>query len=450
MIDLKYQVETLTDENTELKDENSNLKESMAEESEMRTNFESKLSTLKRTLDSYQSQLKLSQDDLEDLKEENKNLKKTNQTQETSLILLTADKIKLDREVTSYRADSAMLKEDIMSKKSVINQRDSQLKQLHHELQSGSYEIQELKKIVEQKNIRISVIQSKIIDRKNENNEIEVQMDKIKRVNLICEDRIKTLHQNLTEMTNKYEAANVSYESFKSQEELYRTENKDLKTQISEIKNKFDLLEIKFSGIDVKYQNLSEAHQALKENYEKTSKILEDVNKSRNKLFDEVNQNQSKIADINREKEGLEHIIFQEKALTKKLQDRLSEQEDEYEKLSRIETSNAQMSAIQISALESKYLAMFKKHKSEEKLKNKWVQSYQKEYNQNLQNDIELKQAEANRNTILDKNKELKNLNEDLSTRIQVMETQAETLQDEKADLLAKVERKNLEIEGHK
>lgn len=108
------------------------------------------------------------------------------------------------------------------------------------------------------------------------------------------------------------------------------------------------------------------------------------------------------------------------------------------------------MSAIQISALESKYLAMFKKYKAEQKLKNKWVQSYQNEYNQNLQHEIELKRSEVNLLGFKDRNRDLLKNNEELTARIQVTETQNETLKDEKSDLLAKLERKNRELESTK
>lgn len=96
----------------------------------------------------------------------------------------------------------------------------------------------------------------------------------------------------------------------------------------------------------------------------------------------------------------------------------MKDAEAEYENLARVETSNAQMSEIQIASLEEKYMAMFKKYKSEQKLKNQWMQSYQMEYNNRLKEEVELRKAEGSYKGQLSRNNELNSKNEELTLKI--------------------------------
>lgn len=323
--DLKYQIEQLTETNAELSEENRKYKETMEEEKLLRSSFEDKVGYLQKKVNDYESQIKILKSDLEGITEDHKTVKANADSQISTLASLNADKIKLERMVANYQAEATMLKEEIMGKSSVINQRDRQLNDLHKEMDELLKEIQVHKKTIEEKNIKINVIQAKIMDKKQENDEREAYINKIKRANVICEDRIKTLHEKLTEVSGTHEKVCIDYESLKVKHEHLTEENKAIKLENVEFSEKLKLCEDKYDGLDVRYKNLSEHHQIIKDDYDKTCDTLEEINKSRNSLFDEVNSKNTKINDLNRQIESLDHLLYQEKSLATKLQERLTD-----------------------------------------------------------------------------------------------------------------------------
>ena len=136
--------------------------------------------------------------------------------------------------------------------------------------------------------------------------------------------------------------------------------------------------------------------------------------------------------------------------VNKRLQERLKFTETEYENLARIETTNSEMAAIQIGALEQKYLGMFKKFKVEQKLKNEWLHNYQEEYSLHLKDEVgykdlqvQLQDHSAKRSDMLSQIREMEQSNTELKAKL-------EQTNDEKYDLIAKVERKNSEIDSLK
>ena len=447
-LDMKYQIEQLTEVNAELSLENKRFKESADIEEAIKIQFAEKLGSFQLKQNEYESQIRLLKDDIKRLTDENKSVKDSADAQVSNVEFLSAEKIRLERRVANYQINANTLKEECLSKSSVINQRDNQLRSLHKQLKQTNDQLEVVKKDLEERNIRMSVIQSKIINKKSQQDDTQIQMDKLKRANFICEDRIKSLHQKVAEISEKYESVCVDYEKLKSEHEVVQQDVEKFKSENQECMGKVKHTEAKYDGIDLKYRNLIEQYDVHKADYEKTIQILDEVNKARNKLFDEINVKNKKIEQMTKNEEDLNHWLYQSKALVKKLQDRLKDVEIEFEQLSRKDTSNSQMSSIQISSLESKYLAMFKKFKNEQKLKAKWVQSYQNEYTQNLQKDIELKKAEVNRQAYAEKHKELTSFNKDLNVRVHVAETKLDTLNEERRDLMAKIERKNLELDS--
>ena len=61
-----------------------------------------------------------------------------------------------------------------------------------------------LKQLVDEKDIKIGVIQSKIIEKNNEKDTLEASIEKFKRVNANYEERVRELNKLLEDVTEKY------------------------------------------------------------------------------------------------------------------------------------------------------------------------------------------------------------------------------------------------------
>ena len=167
-------------------------------------------------------------------------------------------------------------------------------------------------------------------------------------------------------------------------------------------------------------------------------------------MFDEGHSKDETIKSQAAAIEEYEHKLYNESMVNKRLQERLRYTEIEYENLSRVETTNSEMSAIQIGALEQKYLGMFKKFKNEQKLKNEWLHSYQEEYSSHLQGEVQYKDLQVQLQDYKNKRNELLSKINDMEQTIAELRLKIEQTNDEKYDLLAKVDRKNTEIESTK
>lgn len=84
-----------------------------------------------------------------------------------------------------YQSECASLKEEILSKRAIITQRDRKLQTFINEINEANKTIQELKNTITDKDFRISLIQSKVMEKKSESDTINAAMDKIKRMNLV-------------------------------------------------------------------------------------------------------------------------------------------------------------------------------------------------------------------------------------------------------------------------
>ena len=96
------------------------------------------------------------------------------------------------------------MKEEILSKSAIVNQRDSRLKETLRELIEVRKEMNKLKQLVDEKDIKIGVIQSKIIEKNNEKDTLEASIEKFKRVNANYEERVRELNKLLEDVTEKY------------------------------------------------------------------------------------------------------------------------------------------------------------------------------------------------------------------------------------------------------
>lgn len=188
----------------------------------------------------------------------------------------------------------------------------------------------------------------------------------------------------------------------------------------------------------------------MEKDYNNSVKTLEDVNRQRNLIFDENHKKDEEVKAIKLQLKDLEHKYYNEQALSTSLRERLEENEIEYETMSRRETANSEMAAIQIAALESKYLGMYKRLKTEEKQKKQFADSYQEEFTKHLHDEVELKKAEGTLKGQLHRNKELQNEMNNLNDKYTEAQRQLDLIKDEKIDLLAKVERKNNELDSTK
>ena len=72
-------------------------------------------------------------------------------SQEVSLINLNKDKLNFEKQILKYQADSASLKEEILSKSAIITQRDAKVKQAYYELADVKEEIAALNKVISEK-----------------------------------------------------------------------------------------------------------------------------------------------------------------------------------------------------------------------------------------------------------------------------------------------------------
>lgn len=411
-----------------LTDENKKLLYTLEEERNMRLHFEDKLTSMTRQINDYKTQLKLSTEDLQKLTIDHKDAKNSTESLSSQLADMSKEKIKLEKLVSNYQAEAGSLKEELLSHKAIITQRDGRLKQAILEQVEATKEIQELKAALADKDIKISVIQSKVMDKKNETSGLQIELEKAKRIIGNCEERIRSLNSKYEQVCEDFKNVDSKYTALLKVETYLTEDNKSLKEQLSESQNKASMIELKYSGVEIHLKNLQEQHDIISKDYDKTIKTLEEINKSRNKVNDENINLENQLKHLKSDMEALSHNLYNEEALCKKLQERCREVEEENENLARRETANSQMAEIQISALESKYLGMFKKFKQEQKLKNKWIQSYQEEYNNHLKDEVELKKSNGAFQGQLQRNNELQSVNKNLQTSIEVLERQVEDL----------------------
>jgi chromosome segregation ATPase len=314
----------------------------------MRLHFEEKLKGIIDQLNNYKSRLKLSTEDLNKLSDNNKELKLSSDSQNSSITFLMKEKIKLEKMVQDYQTESASLKEEILSKRAIITQRDKKLNTFINEINEANKTIQELKNTITDKDFRISLIQSKVMEKKKENDTSQAAMDKIKRMNLVCEERIKVLTEKLKEMTEKYNEVNTKYQPLVDSEKIYKEESETLNIKKCEAEKKIETIEEKYKGIETQYDNLKQEFESVKKDYNDSIQALEEINKSRNAYFADLQVKNEKLKVAEKDKKEFEKIQYNEQALIKRLQERVTELEDEYEKISRRETANSEMSAIQI------------------------------------------------------------------------------------------------------
>ena len=278
----------------------------------------------------------------------------------------------------------------------------------------------------------MGITQSKIMEKATENSRLKSELEKVKRGNSNFESKIKELSVQLSEMSAKYKQLEVKYTSTCESERQLKLNNESLNTELKESQMRADLVESKYSGIEVRYNTLNEEYIQVKKDYDKSVQTLEEINKARNEVFDDNHKKDKQIKQLSSDVEDLTHKLYNEQMLTERLQQRLKDLEVEYENLSRIETANSQMSTIQIAALESKYLGMYKKFKGEQKLKNNWIQNYQEQYNKSLQNEIDLKQLEVNFSGQTNRNKDLESTIAELEYKIIDLERRLDLVADEK------------------
>jgi chromosome segregation ATPase len=314
----------------------------------MRLHFEEKLKGIIDQLNDYKSRLKLSTEDLNKLIDNNKELKLSSDSQNSSITFLMKEKIKLEKMVQDYQTESASLKEEILSKRAIITQRDKKLNTFINEINEANKTIQELKNTITDKDFRISLIQSKVMEKKKENDTSQAAMDKIKRMNLVCEERIKVLTEKLKKMTEHYNEVNTKYQPLVDSEKIYKEESETLKIKKCEAEKKIETIEEKYKGIETQYDNLKQEFESVKKDYNDSIQALEEINKSRNAYFADLQVKNEKLKVAEKDKKEFEKIQYNEQALIKRLQERVTELEDEYEKISRRETANSEMSAIQI------------------------------------------------------------------------------------------------------
>ena len=262
--------------------ENEKLKVNLQEEKKMRLQFEDKFSDIFKELNDYKSRLKLTSEELTKVVEDKASIEISANLQIQEATSLAADKIRLEKSVSNYQAECLQLKEEILSKSAIINQRDNRLKETLKELDNARREIDKLKRTVDEKDIRIGVIQSKIIEKNGEKEAIEANLEKMKRVNVNCEERIRELTNSLESVTEKYKQVDSKYQSIKEIKEVEDVELKTLKTNCKELQKKIELFDSKYWDYDIKYNNLNDEYNSIKKDYDECIKALEEVNKTRN------------------------------------------------------------------------------------------------------------------------------------------------------------------------
>lgn len=235
-------------------------------------------------------------------------------------------------------------------------------------------------------------------------------------------------------MTENYNEVNTKYQPLVESEKLYKSESETLKIQKCEAEKKIAMIEEKYKGIEIQYDNLKQEFVNVKKDYNDSIQALEEINKSRNAYFAELQVKNEKLKVADNDRKEFEKIRYNEQALIQRLQDRVTELQDEYEKISRRETANSEMSAIQIATLETKYLETYKKFKHQEKLKNQWMQSYQREYKEHLASEVKNKEAEGNFKGQVSRNSELISQINDLKFSVADLQRQLEITKDEKID----------------
>jgi len=318
------------------------------------------------------------------------------------------------------------------------------------ELGDANKEIEHVKSTIADKDLRISVIQSKVMEKINEQDAIVAKLENTKRINMNYENQIKALSAKLTQQTENHQEFDLKYLSLVKVEKFLREDNILLKKTANESDKKAQVVESKFSGIDIKYKNLLQEFEAMQKDYKNSIKALEQVNKTRNAYFDELQVNAEKYKTLTIQKETVDHQLYNEKALFTNLQQRLKDVEVEFEDQTRKETANSELAVAQILNLEEKHMAMLNRYKKETLMKSNWAQSYQREYNERMKLEIENKQLLGNLNGQENRNLDLQSNNDELTDRIRDLERRLDLVKDEKYDLLCKIERKNNQLESHK
>jgi chromosome segregation ATPase len=190
--------------------------------------------------------------------------------------------------------------------------------------------------------------------------------------------------------------------------------------------------------------------EIMQKDYNKTVETLEVINKQRNLIFDENHKKDVEVKAANLKFEALEHVVYNERAINTKLKDRLNEAEIDFETLSRRVTTNSEMDSIQVEALEAKCIGMYKQYISEQRQKKQWSDSYQREYTQHLAVGVELKKMEGSFQEEVSRNHDLKKDIDNLKKANNEVQRLLDSVTDEKVDFMAKLERKNREIESAK
>jgi chromosome segregation ATPase len=162
-----------------MKRENGRLKEEANDEMGLRLHFEKKLSGILRELNDVKSKLKMSEEELSNYTEENEELKSRSKIQGSSLSLLNQEKIKLETVVFNYQAEAGNFKEEILSKLGIIHQNENRMKELMREVMEQKVVNQELHQEITDKEIRIGVVQSVVMSKKDQQKTFDIQIEKV-------------------------------------------------------------------------------------------------------------------------------------------------------------------------------------------------------------------------------------------------------------------------------
>ncbi|CAI2371388.1 unnamed protein product [Moneuplotes crassus] len=433
-----------------LVDENIKLQAAVEREKELRNHFEDKFCNIERLLNGKDTDLKIAKDDLHKMLDEVQELKESMEIKDETISILRNEKFKNDQLLQEKITECAGLKENILSKSAVITQRDKRVRELLKEVSELTKTMHDLEKEISTQNIKMSVVQSRVVDGKTETHELESKLEKIKRVNLNLEERVQVLTEKFEEVNQKYTEVDSKYIALVQVEKFLRQDNQDFHTKNHELEKTLDLLREKSSGLEVKLKNSIDKYELTKKDYEDTIKTLEEINRQRNKLEDQVMIKNKHVKDVTSELESLQKNLYNECNLSNRLQQRLNDLEAEFQTISRRETANAEMSEIQIASLESKYLGMYKKCKEEQKQKLEWMYTYQNSHQEHLENEVELKKALGSYKGQVLRNKDLRSDNEKYKNELKDWENKCERLNDEKIDLLTKIDRKNNEVDSLK
>ncbi|CAI2370996.1 unnamed protein product [Moneuplotes crassus] len=450
LYDTQQKLQNSTEMVGTLTDENARLQSAIDAEKQLRTHFESRFANIEGKLNQKATDCKIAEEELQKVMDEVKELKESLTAKEDTIASLRKDKCTNERLYHTKESECAGLKEILLSKRAVITQRDNRVKELVRDIAELKRSINDNEKEISDQKIKNSVIQSKIMDGKNEVQELQSNFDKIKRINAVLEDKIANMNEKYDEINQKYSEIDAKCISLTEVEKYLRKDNQDYRTKNQELEKSLEFQKEKSDGLEIKIKIAVEKYDLIKKDYDSTIKSLEEINRQRNKLEDKVMIGEKRAKEATQEIEQYKKNLYNLKAHSEGLQLKLRDLEEEFQTVCRRETANAEMSEIQIASLENKYLGMFKKYEEEQKKKNEWIRTYRRRHKEHLENEVKLKKAEGEFQEQITKNVELQSDNEAMKSEIYDWEKKYELLKNEKIDLLTKMDRKKNEMDSLK